>query len=351
MDAMTTGFKGGDVGSYEASIHLEGALPSLYSTAVISFLEMLKHYKLTEKGKVSRREARKEVSRNMPRLLESLGLPSWILDVRNEAAHFSKPLSLVLMRRVSSMALAFLRDNFWKILLTENQSEQKADHLIESIFNSDEESPTKIKGPLLHFLSLDEVTNLTFLVKSLLERTKFKETADVAPDISCLDKNSQVKGAFIIDILSYRHHLPNVCHNMISFFDFDNDQLRRSSMSWFQEILMGITSDGAFLSDYVYEKPDRIEANVSRRILWVQVLTHLAMKPSKTTVHLLKYFETLLPSAIQVVQKTIFAMKVLLGDNELGINDQGDEYIKMRQGSKKRKGKSQSNLQTKKAHV
>ena len=325
MDAMTTGFKGTDHGSYEAAIHLEGALPSLYSSAVIAFYEMVYYNSVHSGEKVDRRQ----ISREMGNVLESLGLPNWICQVRHEAAHFEKP-SLVLLRRTSSIGLDYLRDKFWKPLLTDKRLDVKAEKLVSSVSKDKPEVIEDIRELLLD--DLEKQTFVNFLVKSLLKSSRFDQNATIY-GVYKLETKTKDRGSTVIEIVSKADLLPDLCHHLIGYFESDNFQLKTSSIAWFDEIMRGLTSTEELMSDFLYPHLNSIDNQVHLQIVWTRVFDHLTRKPSRTSLYLLKYFTTILSSSKDIVYKAINGMSILLGEDD---KTQVDNLKKQR----KRKGKS-----------
>jgi len=325
VDAMETAGRENE-GNFEASIHLESALHSLYGTAMISFYDLIKYYKRKPNGGIARFSKDNNLG-NVGNHAESLGLPSWIADARNESAHGSQS-SLSILKKACFIGLDFIRDNFWNLLL-QNRIDIHTEIFVKDILNlymneADVSIPDKFAsdriGNFLHQHN-SKFTTLKFMVNSLLRNTAWDEDL-TTPDNSLVreihPKHKQA-GVMIIKQVVKLELLHSLCHEMISSFD-EEGQMREAGVAWVIEILRGMTEKDAVLSKVLSDPSkgvvDSIRDQDEFKIYWVRILHHLARKPSKITLHLLSYFKAIIPFCTDTVTKLQKMMEVILGEGD-----------------------------------
>ena len=314
VNAISSGVT--DEGTFVGSTHLETALPSLYATAIISFHELVRHYVRKASGVISR-NSEKVSSIDTSSLLEHLGLPSWISGVRHDWAHAHFP-SLTVLRRCSDIGLNFLKVNVWGPLLRDGRIDLKMETMISDIIIPSDNESVQMSAKTAFRQSLyadgNKMMILKFVVSALLKLTEWDSKCTPSDEdiIKEIDGQEKQAGSFIIKVIAKGDLLHVFCHNLLSYFEDEDEQMREASIAWFIEVMRGMTSTDAVMSDFLFRKTHRIQRQIHLRILWTRVLDHLQRKPSRISQLLLKYFVIILPSLKDTIEENIEIMSCVI---------------------------------------
>lgn len=336
VNAMSSGVT--DEGSFVGSTHLETVLPSLYATAIISFHELVRHYVRKTSGVISRNDERMS-SIDTSSLLEHLGLPSWISGVRHDWAHAHFP-SLTVLRRCSDIGLNFLKVNVWAPLLRDGRIDLKIESMVSDIIipSGDESVQMSAKTAFRQSLYADgnKMTVLKFVVTALLKLTEWdsKRTSSDKDIVKDIDDQEKQAGSFIIKVIAKGDLLHILCHHLLSYFEDEDEQMREASIAWFIEVMRGMTSTDAVMSDFLFRKTHRIQRQIHLRILWTRVLDHLLRKPSKISELLLKYFVIILPPLKDTIEENSEVMSCVV---KTGVSKE-DSDVSSTSGKRKVRG-------------
>lgn len=300
----------------------ESSLPAVYSTAIIRFCHLIRYYRDDPQRKRCCR-TKKPPSLEYPigEHAESLGIPAWITELRNETSHASTP-SLNLMRRAMFISMGWLRHNFWADLVRVRDAPDTVHEVTKEFLN--DSSPARSAKELLRgFFNDSHVDATKHIVHSMVKSTSPKKETDVHNfQLTDLSKD---RGKDIISVLCQRGQVSNIVLHLISLMDSTEPQVKTSSIAWLVEILRGITSTSAFMSDFLHHVLKDIKENTALQLKWIRILHHLALKPSEVTLHLLKYFKLIIPSSDETIEKITLRLKTFLGHDVEIFNIPTDE--------------------------
>lgn len=287
-------------GSTEKSLHGELILPPLYSTAVVKFCDLLKFYTF-DYGSVKRLSS-KESTGSLLEKSEKLGIPEWIVDARNEAAHASMP-SLDLLRHASFICMDWLNRHFWQPRAERCLSVQIAT-AVQDITQKTENF--KASGKFVtNCLANDSTHTIIFLNRILISMESVtvpeKLTASWSPSDQPLIPQQVLTS--IMPILR-RVYKANLLHdlllNLVSHFDSLVPGHSVRSIYWFCQIVTCMTS----------HKP-KTDITISRKILknnlkfaleYKNVLYAICRKPSSITKTLILHLRPLMPFARKAIE-------------------------------------------------
>ena len=279
-------------------------LQSLYSTALITFCQVLRNYEFNSgRNKVVRISFIK-TGVNRSELAESLGLPGWIVDIRHEAAH-GEQVALDLMRRATFLAMDWLSVNFWTIVLGEKRIDRQVDGIVEHVFSDEALVEKKAKADFCGLVNATPHAAIKFMVRSLLKATALS-------DLTLHGVDS--KKAVLFDVIANCGQITLLLHNLIDHFDDDNKEEGAAAFLWFAEVIRGITTKTSPLSPqlsrYSNVETSRIPEN---EILFMRVLNHLLMTPSENALAYVPCFKKIIPQKGNVIDRLRESLATLLG--------------------------------------
>lgn len=279
-------------------------LQSLYGTAFIRFNESLRSYEFKD-SRITR-TGRFNTGTSRYKLAEVLGLPSYIVDLRNSAAH-GNLLSLDLMRRGTIIAMDWLDQNFWSIVLVEKRNDRRMDGIIEHVFSDMKSVDPAAKHDFNNLMSQSPVSTIKFTVRSLLRATR-------ASDMTMYPVNPKV--VTIIAVITDSGQIHVALHQLIDYLDHEEEEMRASAILWLKEVIMGMTTKTSLLSAPLnfFSNPEITKIKLFQ-IHLLKVLGHLIGYPSEGVLTLIPCFKKIIPSHIHVIDRLHQAMAAFLGMN------------------------------------
>lgn len=291
-------------------------IASLFSTAVIRFCEVLRHYIIDDDGEITRCAHPKTLTK---KLSDSLNVPSWIIDLRHEACHAKTP-PLTLLRQASFIIQDWLQVNFWtsKILKAEKFEFGKVSRLIQSYCSkpSDEnrsiivsalkENHHKILRAVVHQLTLS-------IDPSDIPADVDFENLSVRPHIR---KNMNP----LVHLIMKQCLIQDLLHLLINVFCLKEDCTNLPAIIWFKEIvsrILTMTGDQSKAGRAAQDYSSLLKNNSSVQVTFLRVVHHLCYKPVIFTPPLLKMMAILFKdtSHHDMVERSASFTSIFMGCN------------------------------------
>lgn len=284
------------------SKHGELILPSLYSTAVVKFCEMLKFYTL-EYGAVKRLSSKDIVCQS--ERSEKLGIPEWIIDARNQASHSSIP-SLDLLRHASFICMDWLNRHFWR-----PKNERRLDLQVATAFQDITQRTDNLKTSLtffINFLTRDSTSTILLLTKILIEMNSVPVPENLTASWS--PRRQQLIPQEILDsvqpvfrLVLRAGLLHELLMNLVSKFDSMPTEYSIRSIYWFCQIVTCMTSYKPKTNITIRRKI--IRNNSKFALEYKNILYAICMKPSVTTKALILHMKPLIPFARDTITQKL----------------------------------------------
>lgn len=295
----------------------EVTLQSLYSTAIITFCQVLQNYEFNMAQNKVRRITFVKTGDNRFELAESLGLAGWVVDIRNEVAHGNR-VSLDLLRKATFLAMDWLSVNFWTVIMDEKRIDRRVDAIIEHIFSNSEAMDSSAKADLWDLVRGTPHSAIKFIVRSLLKATAFSDLT-----LHQVDN----KKALIIEVIANCGYIHLMLHNLIDHFEHENGEQRSAAILWFADIMNGITTKSSLLFPRLSKYSRAENCSIPAiEVHFMKILNHLMATPCEAALSHLPCFKMIIPDKSDMIDRLSVAMSSLLG---VGLTDReavGKDY-------------------------